>query len=623
MKIGNQPTIQPYNPTAPKAAVAGKQGPAEIVDTASTNSAEPANTREVRINRFVKTLSRESLEHVRYLSSIYAGNMVGTTIGALVATPIGIHLANESPAIVGGVSIGGAIAGGALGSLVGYLYERRQDTKGYSEQTIMNKPGGIIDSAMALAAGVRSMPRFIYPSVYGADANEKETIYNALDKLPLKDATASSTMTVIPGLEKTGIGGMSQPLVGMTRIIFDQKNLNSPSFGPELVTHEQGHAVDYAGGWGLLGSLNWRGGFGKGPFVSTYASGNRYEDWAESYYHFHKDPTAFAADFPGKFKVLDEASRPTPFEGLMDHPKIRETGKHMADALATVPYARTALEVGASLLAPVMLRKGALELQEGMDKNDDARKLQGKMNLSAGVLMAMPGAGPLAIGSIVAQQALIRVAGDDPKRLELANSAANGVAALATGPFGMAALAVTQELAKSGVDLSKIDFTKAEEQHRIGAGKMLKGMIATVGGAVGGSLVGVSIGTALSGPEGAALGAVFGRIAGGAIGLGAYGAVQALKSEAHDTSPYDLTRSDKIFLTKVVGGAAVGAAAGTVAGTLGGAAAGGAIGQALGGVTGERVGNWLGGAAGTMLGAYALGKAGATLGRLGDKGDKA
>jgi hypothetical protein len=299
---------------------------------------------------------------------------------------------------------------------------------------------------------------------------------------------------------------------------------------------------------------------------------------------------------------------------LVDHPKFREAGKNLGETLGAVPLLRTGLELAGSLISPIMLRKGAMELQEGLDSGDPARKLQGKMNLSTGFLLGVPGAGPLALGAVVAHQALIRNAGTDTKKLEAASKLANGVVALATGPFGMTALAVGGELKKSGIDVSKIDFTKKSDEHQVGAGKMLKGLLATVGGAVGGSIAGVSLGVALSGPNGAAMGAVWGRIAGGLLGLSAYGAYEAFKDEGEQSSPYDLNKGDKVFLAKIAGGAGVEALGGTVLGSLGGQAVGGVLGRVVAGETGGVVGSWVGGAAGTVVGAYEAGRLGAYLG---------
>ncbi len=574
------------------------------------------NTRETRINHFVTKSGKASLEYLRYLSTIYAANLVGSTVGSLIFTPIGIHLAKDQAAVVGGFGIGGAVAGGALAALGGYFYERHRDKNNTDVKlNAFSKPGGIGDSLLSGAALMSALPKVAYPTVYGATPEQRKLIYSTLDKLPMKDVTASQTMTVIQGLNDTGIGGMSQPLLGQTRILFDNDNLNSPSFGPELIVHEQGHAVDYKGGFGLLGSLNWRGGFGKGPYVSEYASGNRYEDFAESYHAFHTDPE-FATKFPEKAAVLRAAALPTPSEKLVDQPKVRELGKKMGESMSSVPYLRNAVDLGMSLVSPLMIHKGSVELESGLTGDDPARLLQGKMNLATGLMLAMPGGAPFALGTTLAYQALLRNAKGNPEKLEHANNVADVVLGVSTGPVGMAAFAVGAELKRAGVDLAKADFRSPGHDTVIKPATMMKGLLATVGGSVAGSLLGVTIGSALTGPSGAAIGALWGRVGGGLLGLGAYGAMSAFKKDPNDqASPYDLTRDDKVFLGKVVGGGLTGAAIGTVVGSQGGKWAGEMIGQSLGGSTGRAVGAWVGGLGGTMVASYGLAGIGASIGR--------
>lgn len=615
-----QPT--PARQAANKAAVVADVPP-ELPANASEPSdsvEKPVNNRETRIQKFVAKSGQASLEYLRYLSTIYAANLVGSTVGSLIFTPVGIHLANENAAVVGGFGVGGAIGTGALFALGGYLYERHRDKNNTdTELTAFNRPGGVGDSLLSGAALMSSLPKFVYPTVYGATPEQRAMIYSTLDKLPLKDVTASQTMTVIQDLNKTGIGGMSQPLMGQTRIIFDNANLNSASFGPELVIHEQGHAVDYKGGFGLMGSLNWRGGFGSGPFVSEYAKGNRYEDWAESYHAFQTDPD-FATKFPEKYKVLHEASIQTPTERLVDRPGIRNFGKEVGASMDGVPYLRNAVELGMSLIAPVMIHKGSAELEEGLTTGDPARKLQGKMNLASGILLALPGCAPLALGTTIAYRALLHNAGGDAQKLERANHIADGVLGVASGPVGATAVAVGGVLHSAGIDLTKVSFDKQSNDKIINPGTMLKGLLSTVGGAVAGSLAGVVVGTSLSGAAGAAVGALWGRVGGGLIGLGAYGAYEAFKAKPNpgNTGEYDLTRDDKVYLTKVIGGGVAGGVLGTAAGSYGGRLLGSAVGQAIGGETGRWVGSYMGAIGGVVAGAYGLALAGAKIGNAFD-----
>jgi len=579
--------------------------------TPETPEPPPPNTREVRIGRFVKMLTRESLEHLRYLSTMWAFNMVGTTVGLIAATPIGIHFAHDNAAIVGGVAIGGGVAMGGIAALGGYLLERKT---GDIDPAKESSPTKTQEALVTVAAGLRAMPKFIYPTVVGGTPEQERAIYEALDKLPLKDVTASSVMQVVPGLTDTGISGMSQPGLTHTRILLDAGYLNDGR-AESLVHHEQGHAVDYSGGYGLLGPLNWRGPFGKAPFVSEYASGNRYEDWAESYESYHHDPVKFAHDFPEKARIIEQAERTTPGEHMMDNEHVRHAGRTVGHALGQVPYLRTGLETGLALLSPIQLHRGAKALEKGLITGDDALKLRGKMNLISGVLLGLPGGAPLAAVASAMNMGFQMGVGDDPKKLKDANAVADKFMTVATGPVGMASVAISQELSKAGVDLSKLEYTPDDFNKPVSGGKMLEGLLCTVGGGIAGSLIGVALGGALGGTAGASMSAFWGRIGGAMVGLGGYGAYRARKNENQHPSPYDLTRGDKIFLGKIAGGAIAGAAVGTGAGVMGGRAVGALLGNALIGPGADAWTANLGGWAGALIGSYALGKAGAVVGR--------
>lgn len=602
----------PIRPAAPRSlAPATPQSLPSPAEPLAPNPPEPpVNNREVRIARFVRNLRRESLEHLRYLSTIWAFNMVGTTVGLMAFTPIGIHFAHENPAVVGGTAIGGGVVTGGAAALLGYALEKRAEVPERS----VPKSNRWSEGALTVASGLRALPKFLYPSVVGATPAQEKVIYDALDRLPLKDVTASSVMQVIPNLTDTGISGMSQPGLTHTRILLDQGYLNDPIQGPRLVHHEQGHAVDYAGGYGLLGPLNWRGPFGKGPFVSDYARGNRYEDWAESYENYHDDPAHFHANFGPKSEVIERAAHQTPVEKLMDNDTVRQAGRATGHALAQVPLLRTGLETGLAVLSPLQLHRGAVALEQGFAQNNDALKLRGKMSLISGVLMGVPGGAPLATIASAMNLGMQVQVGEDPAKLKSANTLADRFMAVATGPLGMASVAISQELLKSGVDLQAMN-NLPEEDPDVSGGQVLRGLLCTVGGSIVGSLVGVALGNHLVGAAGASLSAFWGRLGGGMLGLGAYGAYQAFKKENAEPSPYDLTRNDKVYLTKIVGGAAVGATLGTAGGVLGGRALGRLVGQTLGG---PGAGEWaasLGGWAGALIGSYALGKVGAVAGR--------
>ena len=264
------------------------------------------------------------------------------------------------------------------------------------------------------------------------------------------------------------------------------------------------------------------------------------------------------------------------------------------------------------MVAPLQLHRGADALERGLAENDPGLKLAGKMNLIGGLLMGVPGGAPLAALTNIASLGMQMQAGGDTEALEKANKVADRIMTFATGPLGLAAGAAGKQLAKAGIN---IDASANMIENAPPTSSTLKGLVTTVGGMVGGSILGVAVGSALGGAAGASMGAFWGGVGGTVTGLATYGASQASKKEELDPSPYDLTMGDKIFLTKIVGGAVAGSAAGTVAGAFGGSALGSTLGVAAFGPSASGWAGNLGGWVGALAGAYVLGQTGAWAGR--------
>lgn len=569
----------------------------------------------LRIGHFVRGMTHESLQHVRYLAGASAFRNVGSTLGQLIATPIAIKLAHENAAVVGGVAIGSTVALGAIGGLLGYLWVRGNDNSGNGEKEEKSVFGQVTDRALDLASSVEALPNFIYPSVYGATEAQRQVIYNALDSLPLEDATASATMTVVPNLVDTGISGMSQPGASHVRILLDSSYLDNPTRGRDLVFHENGHAVDYSGGFGLLGSHNWRGNFGKGEHVSSYAESNRYEDWAETYEHYHSGRDV--SKVPDKAEVIRRVSEQDPLSRAADTPKLREAGKRIGEALGSVPFLRDGLELAGSLIAPVQIYRGTGALLKGLETDDEELKLKGKFNLATGMFLSLPGASPLALVSSVAGSVIKTTARDGKEDgLRTANRWADGILTTSAGPVGMVLAAVNGEMKANGLryDESHGFNSLGWKAARTTKSSLLKGTLFTIGGAVGGSVAGAAIGVALGGSGGAALGSLWGQLAGGVIGLGSYGAMRALKADKDNNHPLALTGADKKFLLGMTGGAIVGGGAGTALGSYGGKALGELVGGALAGPAGAALGSTVLGWTGALAGAYGGARLGAAVG---------
>jgi hypothetical protein len=568
-----------------------------------------------RIGHFVRGMTHESLQHVRYLAGASAFRNVGSTLGQLVATPIAIKLASENAAVVGGVAIGSTVAFGAIGGLLGYLWLRNSDNGSDSEKPQSTVFGKVADKALDVASAVEALPNFVYPSIYGATEAQREAIYGALDALPLEDATASATINVIPNLVDTGISGMAQPGASHVRMLLDSSYLDDPSRARDLVFHENGHAVDYSGGFGLLGSHNWRGGFGRGNFISDYAKSNRYEDWAETYEHFHNGSNLEAV--PEKADVIRRVSGQNALNRAIDTPRVRSAGKGVGEALGSVPYLRDGVELASSLIGPVQIYRGTGDLLKGLETEDGELKLKGKFNLATGLFLTMPGASPLALVSSVAG-GIIKTAAKEGQEegFETANKWADGILSASAGPVGMTLAAVQGELKAHGLRFDETHgFSGLGWQAaRATKSSLLKGTLFTVGGAVGGSVAGAAIGVAMGGPGGAAIGSLWGQLAGGVIGLGSYGAMRAIKEDKRSKHPLALTGSDKRFLAGMVGGALVGGGAGTALGSFGGKAFGEVVGGMVAGPAGSSLGSTVFGWGGALLGAYGGAKLGASVG---------
>lgn len=576
-----------------------------------------------RVGRFVRGVAYESMQQARYLAGAAAFNNVGSAIGSLVATPIAIKLAADNAAVVGGVAIGGTVALGAVGGILGYLWVREHDSLG-AKETKPSLFGKVADAGIDAASMVEALPKFIYPSVYGANAAETKIIYDALDKLPLEDATASSTMTLVPELLDTGISGMSQPGASHVRILLDKSWINNPARAEGLVFHENGHAVDYSGGFGLLGSNNWKGAFGKGPFISDYAKSNRYEDWAETYEQFHSDPSKLSG-MPEKLKIVERVNEQDPLSRAADTAKVRNAGKNIGKELAKVPYLRDTLEVAGSLIGPIQIFRGAGDVIKGWENDDKEASLRGKMNLATGLFLTLPGASPLALATSTAGNVIkYATKSDDPASVELADRAANVVLGTAAGPVGMALAAVTGELAKNGLHFDESQGFSAAgwKSARPDKSDMLKGALFTVGGAVGGSIAGASLGAYLNGASGAAVGGAWGQVAGVVGGIALYGTMRTIKSAHKTKDPLRLTKADKKFLLGLTGGALVGGGVGTGVGTYAGRLAGQLLGGLVAGPAGASAGQVVGGWGGALAGAFGGAKIGAAIGsgRLFGKG---
>ncbi|MBI3929572.1 MAG: hypothetical protein HY319_28785 [Armatimonadetes bacterium] len=594
-----EPEVQSQTPAPPEQPA--PQDPKDSLDS----------TREERIVHFLRDAKQSTLQHMRSMASAYAGELIGAAIGAVVFSPVAIRAGSMY------VMTGGAALLGGAGALAGYYLQNAREKK--FDASRPNQLGGL-DVAIAAGSAVQSLPKFLYPTIGGATAAERAVIERALDSIPLSGVTSVSTIDVAKGLEAQGIAGVAHPIFSQSRIMLDRDQMALPGWNEEVVIHEVGHAFDFTRGFGPIGSISQRGGgFGSAPHVSDYAETNRMEDFAESYLEFHRRQDHLRSVAPEKLEALEAAQQQGVVDELMDRPAVREAGKNISATIGRVPYLRTGLELAGALLSPLQVNRGSRQLEEGLVAGDPVKNFEGKMNLASGVLLFFPGMAPLALATNVGHLALSHQVARGNVSIEQANSVADKVLAVATGPIGMIGAAAGTELEAAGISLSKASYAPGEAEKegvKVG-GNFLRGLLTTVGGMVAGAVAGSAIGHALGGTTGAVTGILWGRLAGGALGLGAYGLWQAAaaRGKGTDPNPLDLTREDKIFLAKVGGGAIVGGLTGAFLGAYGGRAVGSAIGAALGGPAGAVTGQTIGSTLGMLVGSGGLGKAGAYLGR--------
>lgn len=546
---------------------------------------------------FLQQFERAALRSTRYLSAACMGQLVGTTAGVLTLAPLANALGQ-----IHVLTVGATLAGG-VGAVAALALERRR-AAGTGSATG--------DAVLGAAAGLKSLPDFVYPTLHGATQEERAVIHRVLDGLPMGDVTSASTMTVMDGMGGMGISGVAPPALSQNVIYLDRENMGYRWFNEELVTHELGHAKDLSTGYGPFGMLNQRtppfgGPFGRAPFVSSYADTNLFEDYAESYTEFHRNPDHLRRVAPEKLAVLEQQNPDGFSEWLTDRPSVRSAGKGVADAVGTVPYLRNGLELAFSLVGPLEIHRGSRQWEEGVNTYDAAQRARGKFNLATGLLLMSGGGAPFALAAAALHGAV--KAGD--ARPETAEKAADLTLAASLGPLGMITLSAARELEAAGFDLSKrIDsFGKKPS-----VPDPFEAVASGVVGAALGGVAGAAVGSLASGLGGAAFGAACGQLVGAAAGLG----LHALKSRGSQEPPPDrlaLRAPDKRLLLGTAGGALAGGVIGGTAGGYLGLALGRTLGHALAGPVGASTGAFLGRLGGMLAGSGALARAGAALGR--------
>jgi hypothetical protein len=587
--------------TAAKTEAESPAAPQDTVESAHAAQAE-------RISKYIAQKKLDGVAGLKQVTGLIAGQVTGMTIGSMIFAPLAFKFGNLYIATGGAAITGGLMALGAS-KLAGKDFSKFTDNK-------------VADGLGVAGSIANSLPKIAYPTLGGATGAEKEMIYGALDRLPLSGVTSAPTIDVVNGMQDAGAAGLATPLFSHNRIFLDKAEMGiSKAWGQEVTTHEVGHTFDFTKGVGPILSRNFRGGgFGDEPFISHYAETNRMEDYADSYASYHMDPERLQRIAPDKFAAIDAAQQQGIVDQAIDRPAVRDAGRKIGTAFERAPRLRNVLALGASLVGPFQLYRGAASYGKGLENDDPLQRIKGKMNMASGAALLGPGTAPMSLlfaaGSIATNHQLA----NGSITVEEAENRANAALAVSTGPFGMVASSVSGELDKAGLLVDSegpdLEFNPFGTRNRESALAKLAGGFAV--GAVAGGVVApfLHAGSAHAKVFSAATGSWVGGLVGAALGMGLHMMTKPEVPEYLQTLQQDtkLTGDDKKLLAKLSAPAVVGGAAGAVGGYFGGQMLGRVIGQSIagsaGGVTGAALGSYMG----VLGGSFAASKGGAMLG---------
>jgi hypothetical protein len=386
------------------------------------------------------------------------------------------------------------------------------------------------DSLVGANESMRALPTFLYPSVTGSAA-ERAIVLQQLDRLPLKDVSAISGIRMVDHIGDTKDGiimGVTQPGLGDMRLSRVGNSL-VPTPGPQgdwsvgtkldptilegTVTHEIGHCRDFQGG-SLKMLTNTepssRGPWGKGPFVSDYATTNNREDFAETYANQHLSPQQLAGqpnsqpqkplqDFSrAKYDAMQKTEQLNFMQRLVDRPAFRETGRAVGDLTSALPFVRQGLFVLGTLSTVSMVSSGLAETVSCVAHHDRLGTVHAALTLGAGLGLGFAYASPV------------------------------------LGPAALACLGASRGMALAERAAAGAGQVKPELRSEAAAavGGALGGIVGGVAGPLGGTWLGYQVAGPIGGVAGLIAGSVLGLSAGSSLGARAGLAVASQQQAA-------------------------------------------------------------------------------------------
>jgi len=324
------------------------------------------------------------------------------------------------------------------------VYESAEKTSEYLDNS--PKTHDALNSALQFFKTIRAFPRFIYPSLIGMTSQEREAVVSVLDSLPLKDVGAVKSITMASSLP--GGSGGAGPVPFSPFVLLSRESVGSNvEWLKEVATHEIGHAKDYETGlFGLpkLFSESSKAPWGKAPYITPYAESGpgwypaEWDDFAESFAYYHRNPEELKATCPEKFERMQELEKNGFFEGLIDNKAFRETGKLMGEIMEQLPYLQNGLALISFVGGLAQAFKGLGEMRRAEKTGDKRLKMNATMNFAAGScfaskLFCIPG---MAIEGAKAE--LNRSIDKKEITAEQANAVVDATVGVIAGPVGKA-----------------------------------------------------------------------------------------------------------------------------------------------------------------------------------------
>lgn len=388
------------------------------------------------------------------------------------------------------------------------IVDKAVETVGGLSDTVDKSP--ILGQALTIGASVarsfKAFPNFVYPSIYGATGAERTAILSTLDSLPLHHVNDVKSIRFVPDIPHPEPGwvtnGQAWGFGPSNEISLSRSQLTTPDKIASTLTHEIGHTTDYESRWfKLFGERSSKAPFGQGNHVSEYAKTNHFEDFAESYKNYHRNPEALKKAAPEKFEVIEKMSKPGLLQSLVDRTEFRETGKFLAESIGPTRVARHAVQVGYYASSILQLTHGVSQWHRSKETGDALGHASGILNTAAG-LAFFSGMSPL-LGMA----------------FQGANHALNRSVAKGKLTPGEVESAVALPVRPLETLLGR-KATEVKDEHRPGkvAAVALGGALGGTAGSLVGPYLGVMAGYHIAGGLGGAIGMIAGGLGGFIVG---------------------------------------------------------------------------------------------------------